>query len=348
MTALAAVLPSRDEATTIGAVTAAVDRALDDPDAVIVNADSSTHPATSRAFAATPTLAHKVALTGLPAGKGRQIFASLEHVPRDAIVLLADTDTRNPAQAMYRALLDAALTGAGCAVADYRRYWDEANLTHHIARPLLAATGTDLAQPLAGDMALAPRAASRAARERNALNGPLAVCVDGYGIDAFLVINAVRTGQPAVGVPLGRTKEHAPSFPHLPVIFTEAVPVLLALTGSPLAPTDPAEVSYALADRDLSRSQLDAMLGGLDSFLTAADPAPVQQWPLPLLEAWRWVRSGISPVEAATTLWPSYLQRVRTWLSVGTVTPLDTRRASLAEAHIRLGQWMADDHRRRS
>lgn len=35
------------------------------------------------------------------------------------------------------------------------------------------------------------------------------------------------TGMPVTSVPLAVTKLHAPSFPHLPEIFAQAVPVLL-------------------------------------------------------------------------------------------------------------------------
>lgn len=55
----------------------------------------------------------------------------------------------------YHALLDRVRAGAALAIADYPRHWDEANLTNHLARPLIAAsTGHDVPQPLAGDLAV--------------------------------------------------------------------------------------------------------------------------------------------------------------------------------------------------
>ncbi|MBK3590525.1 hypothetical protein JHN49_45605, partial [Streptomyces sp. MBT57] len=63
----AAILPSRNEPATIAAVTTAADQAMGEG-AVIVHADSSDTPDTADRFAATPTQAGKVELTGLGGG----------------------------------------------------------------------------------------------------------------------------------------------------------------------------------------------------------------------------------------------------------------------------------------
>ncbi|MEU2026980.1 hypothetical protein ABZ565_33315 [Streptomyces sp. NPDC016469] len=109
---------------------------------MIIHADSSDTPDTATQFAATPTRADTSGLAGLPRGKGAQILAALRRPELvDAeVVLIADTDTRNPDPAVYRALLDQVRAGAALAIADYPRHWDEANLTNHVARPLIAAT----------------------------------------------------------------------------------------------------------------------------------------------------------------------------------------------------------------
>jgi glucosylglycerate synthase len=125
-----AILPSRDEPDTIAALPRAVDLALDDDHALIVHADASTSPATTTAFRDVCTRARTVCLTGLPRGKGTQILHALTQLEGHGVVLLADTDTRNPDPATYRALLDAVASGAAIALADYQRSWDEANLTH--------------------------------------------------------------------------------------------------------------------------------------------------------------------------------------------------------------------------
>ncbi|MGW0997314.1 hypothetical protein ACWD5V_29390 [Streptomyces sp. NPDC002523] len=336
-----AVLPSRDETATIAAVTAAVDQALSNPAAVIINADSSATPDTVRAFQAVPTTAHKITAPGLPQGKGAQILhaLALPGLPPAAPVLLADTDTRNPTPAMYAKLLHPVQAGAPATVADYRRYWDEGNLTHHIARPLLAAAlGLDLPQPLAGDMALSPEACALVLARRRTFPPPLGACVDGYGIDAFLITTAHQTGACPVPVPLDRTKEHAPSFPHLPAIFTQAVPVLLHATvhghcGSPAA-------VYQLTDRHLPEARITAMCQALEHLAPPVASALPPEWPRPLLNSWRDVRNGTDPIQAAATLWPSYIHRVRAWLTTGAL-PLDERQRRLQQAHARLTQMIA-------
>ncbi|MFF4647754.1 hypothetical protein [Streptomyces sp. NPDC001389] len=340
---MAAVLPSRDEAATIAAVATAVDRALNDPEAVIVNVDCSTDQSTSQAFLSTPTLAQKVPVAGVSQGKGSQVLHGLALLPPGhGAVLVADTDTRNPHADMYRKLLDAVRGGSALAAADYRRFWDEGNLTHHVARPLLAAaTGIDLAQPLAGDIALSPDTVRRAAADRLDLTPSLSACVDGYGIDAFLVMAAAGTGQPVTSVPLDRTKEHAPSFPHLPAIFRQAVPVLLALTGQGHARQAPA-ATYSLAQRTLTDDRLHHMLTELDRL---SPPHPDHQsltWPRPLFDAWTSVQTGADPVDAAATLWPFYIQRVRSWLATGASARLRVRRARLAIAHAELTRHITD------
>lgn len=325
-----AILPSRDEADTIAAVTRAVDAALDDDRALIVHADSSTTPATAVAFRATATRARTVCLTGLPTGKGAQILRALGHHGQESTVLLADTDTRNPHPATYRALLDAVASGAVLALADYPRYWDEANLTNHLARPLIAvATGHDVPQPLAGDLALSATAITAVPERYHALPAQLVGCVEGYGIDAFLLHTAARAAEPIVPVRLARTKHHAPSFPHLPVIFAQAVPVLLhpAVSGVTRAPEIGA---FRLANRELSARQLRQMLDRLQALRPAESRYDQTAWPHALAAAWRAVASGVAAVTATQWLWPAYLDHVSTWLA--DTSPLATRAQTLRAA----------------
>ncbi|MDI5969440.1 hypothetical protein POF50_008810 [Streptomyces sp. SL13] len=202
---------------------------------MIVHADSSDTPATAVAFVSTPTRARKVALSGLPRSKGAQVFQALDWLGQvTGPVLIADTDTRDPDPAAYRALLDH--TADGCAIADYPRYWGEANLTNHLARPLIdAAFGIDVPQPLAGDLALACGTVTVLPAARRALTAPEAAAVDGYGIDAFLLLAAARTGT-VTPVAFDAPKQHGASFPHLATIYDQAVPVLLALASARPAP----------------------------------------------------------------------------------------------------------------
>ncbi|WP_328898580.1 hypothetical protein OHR86_00185 [Streptomyces sp. NBC_00441] len=317
---IAAILPSRNERSTISAVTTAVDHALSNAHAVIIHADSSDTPDTTAAFAATPTRANTSGLAGLQRGKGAQILAALRRPElADAeVVLIADTDTRNPDPAVYRALLDQVRAGAALAIAAYPRHWDEANLTNHVARPLIAAaTGLDVPQPLAGDLAVSRRALDAAQKAAAELPDDLAQCVQGYGIDAFLLLTAATTG-PVDSVQLKEPKAHAGSFDHLPAIFHQAVPVLLHLTATwplPPAPVRSGSAVYRATDRTLPPGRVRAMV----TALTDLGPGPAgydgRPWPAHLAGAWQAVTSGTPPIEAAGRLWPSYLHRVCDWLT---------------------------------
>lgn len=338
----AAILPSRDEPDTIAAVVRAVDAALDNPHAVIIHADASHHPDTATRFAAVPTRARKLALTGLPLGKGAQILRAITRLPAGhGPVLIADTDTRNPAPALYRTLLGQCATG--CALADYPRHWDEANLTNHLARPLIAATtGHDIPQPLAGDLALGTAALDAARTAADRLDPALAAPVHGYGIDAFLLLTAARTG-PLTPVPATAPKQHAASFPHLVDIYDQAVPVLLALTTAHTRSTSATPPEYRLAERELSPARHRRMLKVLDA-LAPEDPRyDARPWPAPVADAWRRVAAGASPHAAADTLRPYYIHRVRTWLRTTTDRP-----RLLAEAHLQLTAALTDHPARSS
>ncbi|MDJ0344193.1 hypothetical protein QMK19_29180 [Streptomyces sp. H10-C2] len=337
---VAVILPSRNEPATIAAVTTAVDAALGDEQAVIIHADTSDTPDTTRRFTATPTRARKVALTGLVRGKGAQILAAARRPETTGAqaVLIADTDTRNPDPAVYRALLERVRSGAALAIADYPRHWDEANLTNHLARPLIAAaTGHDVPQPLAGDLALSREVLAAALRAADTLPTELSACVDGYGIDAFLLLTAARFG-PLASVRLDEAKRHAGSFPHLPDIYHQAVPVLLHLTAvwNPPPARGLHAAVYRAADRVLEPGRLQAMLTTLDGLAPPLGGYDERPWPLPAADAWHAVNSGIPASEAARQLWPHYLLRVRDWLTSGQDATTAQRARKLAAAHARL------------
>lgn len=337
---VAAILPSRNEPATIAAVITAVDTAFGEERAVIVHADSSDTPHTARHFATTPTRARKVTLTGLVPGKGAQVLAAArrpEVVGAEA-VLIADTDTRNPAPAVYRALLDRVREGTALAIADYPRHWVEANLTNHLARPLIAAaTGHDVPQPLAGDLAVSRDALATALRVAGTLPTELSACVDGYGIDAFLLLTAAACDTVA-SVRLDEPKQHAGSFPHLPAIYHQAVPVLLHLTAAWNPPASPGrgQAPYRAADRELEPARLAAMLTTLDGLAQPPGEYDERPWPLPAADAWHAVNSGTPASDAARQLWPHYLHRVRDWLTSGQDATTWQRAHQLAAAHARL------------
>ncbi|WP_051710311.1 glycosyltransferase [Streptomyces sp. NRRL S-350] len=336
-----AVLPSRNEPDTVATVTKAVDAALDDARALIVHADSSDTPATAAAFAATATRSRTLQLTDLPRGKGAQVLAALHRVRPDGPVLLADTDTHHPDPAVYRALLDAVRADAGLAIADYPRFWDEANLTVHLARPLIAATtGFDVPQPLAGDVALSATAADDVLGAAPSADRELADAVAGYGIDAFLLL-ASAARHTITSVRLDAPKLHAPSFPHLPTIFAQAVPVLLAYAPRHAPQPAPGPADYRVADRPLTGERLQQMLTALDSLGPTAARYDAHPWPHHVAASWQMVINGATPRTAAAYLWPHYLDRVRTWLTTARAAAPEQRARQLAIAHADLADHLA-------
>lgn len=205
------------------------------------------------------------------------------------------------------------------------RYWDEANLTNHAARPLIAAaTGIDVPQPLAGDVALAPAAWTAALERWREFPLALTRCVDGYGVDAFLLQAAAAHG-PVVSVPVREVNQHAASFPHLPAIFTEAVLVLL----HPARTTTPHHIDLGIprvADRPVGPDELTARLEKLTSLRPQPREPHSPTWPEAVAAAWSAVAATGTPAEqAATRLWLAYLDRVCDWLTDSAPTPAADR-----------------------
>ncbi|WP_181188202.1 hypothetical protein [Actinopolyspora mortivallis] len=120
-------------------------------------------------------------------------------------------------------------------------------------------------------------------------------------------------------MPITTVKQHAPSFPHLPTIFHEAVPILL----HPARTAHPTPVSLSpprLADRDVPDSELtrrDHRLAELAPQPRSTTPPP---WPEAVATAWRAVTHGTPAEHAAADLWPHYLARVRGWLAHASTT----------------------------
>jgi hypothetical protein len=162
-----------------------------------------------------------------------------------------------------------------------------------------------------------------------ALSAELACAVDGYGIDAFLLQVAATTGLPVTSVPLAMTKQHAPSFPHLPAIFAQAVPVLLRLAAIPARAV--ALGAFQLADREVPDQRLHAMLDALASLRPAQGRYDGRCWPDAVTACWRAVAQGTTPSHAADWLWPAYLDHVGAWLATGTTTSV-AHRASTVHA----------------
>lgn len=337
-----AVLPSRDEEVTIGAVANCVEIVVRDFDAMLLNIDSSVTPATKAAFLGGERKVFRDSITSRR-GKGWQVLEGLNRAGSADVVLLADTDVRNPSAHVYHSLIDAITAGADLAIAAYKRHWDEGNLTNHIMRPACCAvSGIDIHQPIAGDLAMSRRlvrAVIEAAKEREA--SPLMDCIGGYGIDGLIV------GTASMAVKAGRirscefasTKLHAPSFPHLPQIYCDTVPVVLqAVCRSKLQIGDWSG-SFKLGQRTLSRAVFDEMRDTLVRQGAPLDGRLAQSWPQPLIEAINEVRSGTDAIRAAENLRPAYLARVMEYLRIGF---FDGAEAAASTLEIAMHRFLSD------
>ena len=254
--------------------------------------------------------------------RSRGYLQGLADIPAASPALVIDADTRNSAPARYRALMRAVESGADVAIAAYRRHWHEGNLTNHLARPLIAATlGHDLPQPLAGDLALSPRAVSALRMHAAARSGAeLEERIDGYGIDAFIVVSSILAGLTLRSVPLPGVKIHAPSFPHLRSIYHEAVPVLLATTArTPNPHRALLQLAYDLEPTPLPEPVHAGMLHALHASRAAVPPhgSPPPTWSHAVARTWSAVRAGNDPIHASTRLWPHYLDQVSGYLTLG-------------------------------
>ena len=319
----AVILPSRDEAATIAGVAVAADLAIHDQQAMLINVDHSVDEATKRAFLSAPLVARRHYVRTSRLGKGLQVEEGLSLARELGFrrVLMLDTDVRNPSVLINGALVRAVEAGHELAVPQYRRMWYEGNLTNHVARPLIAATlGVDLAQPLAGDFAFSATILDDVLARRARLAGTrLASCVDGYGIDAFIVLAAILNGHSVCSVRIPELKQHAPSFPHFPRIYHDVVPVLLdgCALGFDRHPAGFAG-GFQLEPGRLPPDTFREMQNGLTAMSSGSGVCPdPSRWTTDLLTAWRHVCRGSDPLIAACELWPRYVDRVKQYLAEG-------------------------------
>ncbi len=330
-----AVLPSRDEAETIGAVAKSIEDALRSCHRALINVDSSETPLTSEAFLTGPTTAHRESIQ-CKRGKGWQVLEGLKHADDADIVLLADTDVRNPSDDIYRGMVDAVADGNDLAIAAYRRHWDEGNLTNHIMRPAFCAlTGIDIDQPIAGDLAMSGDLARRVLkRSKQFEKTALASCIGGYGIDGLIVAAANDSlSRPRIRTcPFETTKLHAPSFPHLPAIYRETVPVMLDAASRGMIRVGDWNGTFQLGKRELSQASFDRMCHALRLEQRSASPETAMSWPKPLIRAIDQARAGADVIEVSKELWPAYIERVLEYLKVGFLSGADAAAETLRDA----------------
>jgi hypothetical protein len=325
-----AILPSREEAKTIARVVSEVDRAVSGYDSLIFNVDCSANGDTRQEFLSTRTSSPKRSLSSERVGKGHQVLLAIAESIRPELCLMLDTDNHRPEAKIYEALLSTVYGGADLAIADYSRLWIEGNLTNHIARPVLyASIGLDLPQPISGDIAMSGRLAWNVLEQFRLIDiDVISHCVQGYGIDAFIVLVAAKAGFRIAQVPVTRRKFHATSFPHLPTIFRDATPILLAPSfrrGGVRSGDWSGRFRLAGTQSDLSVPSMIERLEGLW-------PGDAPHLPTLLAEVWPSTRSDLLVHEGAAALWPAYVCAVKSYLRVGMSGGVRAARAYLSSS----------------
>jgi hypothetical protein len=194
---VAVVIPSRNEARTIAALTAVADaglRALGNG-ALIVNADGGSGDGTGEAFLATPTATPKrfLSIAGAP-GKGRNLLAAWRHCldeGADAVVTLDGDMTSVQTWWLESFLRPIAARGAEFVSPLYRRNLYRAVTARNITRAFVNAWfGVDVQHPLSGNAALARPLLERLAA-RDWTEAQL-----GYGVETLVVATVLAEGRP--------------------------------------------------------------------------------------------------------------------------------------------------------
>ena len=237
-------IPARNEARTVAAVAAAADAGLTQFCAggrnLIVLADNGSTDGTTATFLAAKTRTpQQVIQTGAAGtGKGTNVFALVEaaldrNVDR---LILFDADVQSTEPAWVGRFADATDDAGTPTLATpiYRRDRYEAEVTNHVARPLVAALfGRPLQQPIGGDFAL-----NRALMLQLPEWRPRPASASVYGIDIWLTASALREGCAVAEVTLGR-KVHRPGFPkvfYLPLQVLDSLFHVALPMGRPRPP----------------------------------------------------------------------------------------------------------------
>jgi hypothetical protein len=195
---VAVVIPTRNEARTIAALTAVADAGLGalGGGALIVNADGGSDDGTGEMFLATPTVTPKrhLAVEGAPPGKGRNLLAAWrlcldEDV--DAVVNLDGDMTSVQPWWLESFVRPIAARGAAFVSPLYRRNLYRAVTARNIARAFVYGWfGVDVQHPLSGNTAIARPLLERLVA-RDWTEAQL-----GYGVETAVVATVLAEGRP--------------------------------------------------------------------------------------------------------------------------------------------------------
>ena len=236
---IAVCLPSYNEASNIQNIAKIVDQGLvnllakeNGLEAMIVNVDSDSSDGTNSLFEETETehQKHSIIVTG-EGGKGKNILEFCRYVVNNDIdyCITIDTDiTSADPEWVTKLVLPMIKDRAVYVTPLYERSRFEGSSTNHFTFPLIyALTGQIIRQPIAGGFGFT----LLLAREMIDSDFIKSKAVKKYGIDIFMTMTALRTGNYIANVDLGK-KIHAPSFNKLEHMFPQiATSVLICSTA---------------------------------------------------------------------------------------------------------------------
>ena len=215
-------IPSLNEADNISKVARLIDRGLNrywpQHQSVILNVDNNSPDGTGQVFLKTKTKHPKVYLPSPTKGKGINIRNALEYALKEKADVLAfiDGDVQSATPEWVKRLLEPVLKkGYDPVLPLYSRNRFDGSITNHLAYPVLAGfLNKPLRQPLAGEVALSPKAI------KTFLRAPWPDSAYLYGIDIFLVTESVFHQHRLAHTFLGK-KAHKSSVPKLSNMFLQ-------------------------------------------------------------------------------------------------------------------------------
>jgi len=228
---LAVGIPSYNEADNIEfvvrQVAAGLEKYFPHLSTVIVNADNFSQDGTKEAFMAADSGSIPKVYLSTPAGvKGKgnnfkNLFAYLlPYHPKAVVVVDADLRSIRPEWVPY--LGQTVFKGFDFVTPLYSRNEYDGTITNHLCYPLLySVLGSDIRQPIGGDVAFSGRLLEHWMRQDWGEN------VLQYGVDILMTSEAVPSGFSVAQVTLG-SKMHKPSAPKLGKMFTQVVDTLFA------------------------------------------------------------------------------------------------------------------------
>jgi hypothetical protein len=228
-------IPSLNESKNIGLITKIIDQGLQDLsssyngliEGKIINIDSSSEDNTVDVFNRVDTFFPKESIIlEQPRGKGKNLlyFIKLAYIEKVDYCLTIDADVSSVDPSWIKDLLTPILNKEADFVTPlYERSRFEGSTTNHFAYPLvLAFTGIEVRQPIAGDFAF------NFSLVDLIYNLNTSESVNNYGIDIFLVLSALSNGLKHKEVKLGK-KIHNPSFDKLEYMFPQVASATLSL-----------------------------------------------------------------------------------------------------------------------